>query len=110
MAITIFAQHLNICSPSSGEILNFFTGDCGVGEGSWFQIGDRLILLCFLAWLDRSRSIARSTVLGVASSFFWGFVIVHNELKNDFMERPELDFGGIDCEFGGLSPLASTTV
>ena len=26
------------------------------------------------------------------------------------MERLELDFGGIDCEFGGLSPLASTSV
>jgi len=46
----------------------------------------------------------------MALSFFWGFVIVHNELKNDFMGRLELDFGGIDCEFGGLSPLASTNV
>jgi len=45
----------------------------------------------------------------VASSFFWGFVIVYNELKNDFMGRLELDFGGIDCEFGGLRPLASTS-
>jgi len=26
------------------------------------------------------------------------------------MGRLELDFGGIDCEFGGLSPLASTSV
>ena len=42
--------------------------------------------------------------------FFWGFVIVYNELKNDFMGRLELDFGGIDCEFGGLSPFASTSV
>jgi len=62
-----------------------------------------------MAWLDRSRSIARSTALGVALSFFWGFVIVYNELKNDFMVRLELDFGGIDCEFGGLSPLASSS-
>jgi len=46
----------------------------------------------------------------VALSFFWGFVTVYNELKNDFMGRLELDFGGIDCEFGGLSPLASTSV
>jgi len=43
-------------------------------------------------------------------SFFWGFVIVYNELKNDFMGKLELDFGGIDCEFAGLSPLASTSV
>jgi len=41
----------------------------------------------------------------VALSFFWGFVIVYNELKNDFMGRLELDFGGIDSGFGGLSPL-----
>jgi len=46
----------------------------------------------------------------VALSFFWGFVIVYNELKNDFMGRLELDFGSIDCEFGGHSPLASTSV
>jgi len=39
-----------------------------------------------------------------------GFVLVYNDLKNDFMGRLELDFGGIDCEFGGLSPLASTSV
>jgi len=43
----------------------------------------------------------------VALSFFWGFVVVYNELKNDFMGRLELDFGDIDCEVGGLSPLAS---
>jgi len=48
--------------------------------------------------------------VGVALSFFWGFVIVYNELKNDFMGKLELDFGGIDCEFAGLSPLASTSV
>jgi len=54
-----------------------------------------------MAWLDRSRSIARSTALGLALSFFWGFVIVYNELQNDFMGRLELDFGGIDCEFRG---------
>jgi len=35
------------------------------------------------------------------------FVIVYNELENDTMGRLELDFGGIDCEFGGLSPLAT---
>jgi len=66
--------------------------------------------MCFLAWLDRSRSIARSTALGMALSFLWDFVIVYNELKHDFMGRLELDFGGIDCEFGGLIPLASTSV
>jgi len=43
--------------------------------------------------------------LGVAFSFFWGFAIVYNELKNDFMGRLELDFGGIDCEFGGSARL-----
>jgi len=48
--------------------------------------------------------------LGVALSFFGGFVIVYNELKNNFMGKLELDFGRIDCEFGGLSPLASTSV
>jgi len=63
-----------------------------------------------MAWLDRSRSIARSTALGVALSFFCGFVIVYHELKNDFMGRLELEFGGIECEFGGLNPLASTSV
>jgi len=36
--------------------------------------------------------------------------VVYNELKNGFMGRSELDFGGIDCEFGGLSPLASTSL
>jgi len=41
----------------------------------------------------------------VALSFFWGFAIVYNELKNDFMGRLELDFGGIDCEFGGSARL-----
>jgi len=46
----------------------------------------------------------------VALSFFWHFVIVYNELKHDFMGRLELDFGCIDCEFEGLSPLASTSV
>jgi len=43
-------------------------------------------------------------------AFSWGFAIVYNELKNDFTGRQEVDFGGIDCEFGGLSPLASTSV
>ena len=43
-------------------------------------------------------------------SLFGDFVIVYNELKNDFMGRLELDFGNIDCEFEGLSPLASTSV
>jgi len=42
-------------------------------------------------------------------SFFWGFVMVYSELKNDFMGRQELDLGSIDCEFGRLSPLASTS-
>jgi len=60
--------------------------------------------------LDRSRSIAGSRALGVTLSFFGDFEIVYNELKTDFMDKAELDFGGIDCEFGGLSPLASTSV
>jgi len=30
--------------------------------------------------------------------------------KNDFMGRLELDFGGIDCDVGGLSPLASNSI
>jgi len=37
----------------------------------------------------------------MALSFFGAFVIVYNELKNDFMGRQELGFGSIDCEFGG---------
>jgi len=43
-------------------------------------------------------------------SFLWHFVIVYSELKNDFMGRLELDFGGIGCEFGRLNPLVSTSV
>jgi len=39
-----------------------------------------------------------------------GLVIAYNELKTDFVGRVELDFGGIVCEYGGLSPLASTSV
>ena len=35
---------------------------------------------------------------------------LYNELKNDFTGWLELDFGGIDCELWGLSPLASTSV
>jgi len=31
-------------------------------------------------------------------------------MKNDFMGRLELGLESIDCEFGGLSPLASTSV
>ena len=46
----------------------------------------------------------------MALGFFGTFVIVYNELKNDFMGRQELDFEDIDCELGGLSPLASTSV
>jgi len=53
-----------------------------------------------MAWLDISRSIARSKALGVALSVFWGFEKVYNELKNNFMGRLEHDFGGIDCEWG----------
>jgi len=41
----------------------------------------------------------------MALSFFWGFVIVYSELKNDFMGKLELDFGGIDYEFGGSARL-----
>jgi len=33
----------------------------------------------------------------MALSFFGAFAIVYNELKNDFMGRLELNFGGIDC-------------
>jgi len=58
-----------------------------------------------LVWLDRSRSIARSTALGLALSLFWSFVIVYNDLKSDFIKRLDLDFGGIDCEFGGPARL-----
>jgi len=54
--------------------------------------------------------MARSTALGVALSLFGDFVIVYNELKNGFMGRQEPDFGDIDCEFAGISPLASTSV
>jgi len=49
----------------------------------------------------------------MALSFFGAFIIVYNELKNDFMERQELDFGGIECEFGGsirLLPLLLKSV
>jgi len=41
----------------------------------------------------------------MALSFFGAFVIVYSELKNDFMRRLELGFGGFDCEFGEPSPL-----
>jgi len=41
----------------------------------------------------------------VALSFFWAFVIVCNALKNDFMGRLQLDFGGVVYEFGGSAPL-----
>jgi len=47
--------------------------------------------------------------LRMALSFFGAFVIVYNELKNDFMGRQELDFGGIDRKYRGLSPFASTS-
>jgi len=63
-----------------------------------------------VAWLDRSRFIARSRPLRTALSFFGAFIIVYNELKNDFMGRQELGFGGINCEVGGISPLVSTSV
>jgi len=60
--------------------------------------------------MDRSRSIAKSIALGVALSLFGDSVILYNELKNDFMGRQEPDSGGIDCEFAGIIPLASTSV
>jgi len=41
----------------------------------------------------------------VALSLFAGFVIVYNELQNDFLGRLELGFRGIDCEFGGSARL-----
>jgi len=41
----------------------------------------------------------------MALSFFGAFVIIYNELKNDFMGRQELDFGDINCEFGGSARL-----
>jgi len=57
------------------------------------------------------KQIHRQTMsIGVALIFFGCFVIIYKELKNDFMVRLELDFGDIDYEFGGLSPLASTSV
>jgi len=58
-----------------------------------------------MPWLGRSKSIARSTALGMALSFFGAFVIIYLELKNDFIGRLELDFGGIDCVFGGSARL-----
>jgi len=35
---------------------------------------------------------------------------VYSGLVNDFVGRLELDFGGIDCEFGWLSPFAPTSI
>jgi len=74
-----------------------------------FKLVIKADLLCFLASLDRSRSITRSTALRMALSFFGAFVIVYNELKNDIMGRHDLGFGGIDCKFGGISTLVSTS-
>jgi len=47
----------------------------------------------------------------LALSLFGGFVIVYNEYE--FMGRLVLEFGGIDCEFGGsarLLPLLLSSV
>jgi len=44
----------------------------------------------------------------MALSFIGAFVIVYSELKNYFMGRQELDFGGIDCEFGGCHNFVTT--
>ena len=63
-------------------------------------------LALWLKSLVTLLSIARSTALGMAWSFFGGFVIVYNEFKNDFMGRLELYFRSIDCEFGGGSALS----
>ena len=41
--------------------------------------------------------------IGGDVELLWGFVIVYNDLKNDFMGRLELDFGRIGCEFGGAA-------
>jgi len=52
-------HHMNLSKKQpSGEIFNFFTGDRGVGEGSWFQIGDRLILFCVFwpGWIEADPS------------------------------------------------------
>jgi len=38
-----------------------------------------------LTWLDRSRSIARSTAVEVSVSLFGDFVAAYNELENDFI-------------------------
>jgi len=40
------------------RIFNFFTGDRGAGEGSWFLIGDRLILICVFwpGWIEADPS------------------------------------------------------
>jgi len=35
----------------------------------------------------------------MALGFFGAFIIIYNELKNDFNGRLKLNFGGIDCEF-----------
>jgi len=110
VVITIFAQHLNIFRPKLVEWRRLLPplGDASSNCNSYWW------LLCgfeaFVATANPSTTHARSTAWGVALRFFWGFVIVYNELKNDFMGRLELDFGGILCEFGGLSPLLSTSV
>jgi len=61
--------------------------DCAIGGDSWFQIGYRLILTCVF-WLDRSRSMARSTrfsgfglVWGLRSSIQWIGKWLHMETR-----------------------------
>jgi len=39
------------------------------------------------AGLDRSRSIVRSTALGVALSLFGGFTVVYKKLEIDFIRE-----------------------
>ena len=48
--------------------------------------------------------------LELALSLFRGFVTIQWIEKWLFTGRIELDFGGIDCEFAGLSPLSYTSV
>jgi len=52
--------------------------------------GFKLVIGCFSpvsADLNRIRSIARSTALGVALSLFEGFIVVSKTLKIDFIRE-----------------------
>jgi len=100
------SHHINLSKKqSSGEIFNFLTGDRGVGEGSCFQIGDRLIRLCVFwpGWIKPDPSPGQQHWGGL--ELLRGFEIVHNELKNDFMGRLELDLDVLIVNLGGSARL-----